>query len=342
MRTPARSAGCSIARLYSSAVIGPTSTWFAGRAAPRAPDRRRNARRSRHATRERRSRSSADRGAGLDDCAQEGVALVLVGAEREDLFELVDHEDEPFVRAGCPSRVAAQRPVPRPRAPCELARAASTRVRGRARVAGARRDASARDDPLVALRKHAHLQRRHETGADGGRLAAARKGRRRRAAAAPGEPRNQLGDEALATVEPLRVVDVEAGKSLVGRLCGLRRAACPARCRTATPARARAVGRRRCAARSPSTARRSLLPVAACEANTPRAVGCSACAQSLTCSCTRRGTAAARLEQPARERVDGGADVQRGDPADLVEPERLRPEHAVLAADPPHSREQLR
>ena len=51
--------------------------------------------------------------------------------------------------------------------------------------------------------------------------------------------------------------------------------------------------------------------------------------------------AAARLEQAARERVHCGTEIQRSDPADLIEAERLRPEHAFLARDPPSSRKQL-
>jgi hypothetical protein len=52
--------------------------------------------------------------------------------------------------------------------------------------------------------------------------------------------------------------------------------------------------------------------------------------------------AAARLEQTTRQHVDAGAEIQRCDPADFVEAERLRAKYALLTGDPPRSRAQLR
>ena len=75
--------------------------------------------------------------------------------------------------------------------------------------------AQQRDRPAVAARQHAGGQRRHQAGAQQRRLPAPggadERGERRARL-----PRDQLGDEALAAEEEVRVVDVERGEALEG------------------------------------------------------------------------------------------------------------------------------
>ena len=115
--------------------------------------------------------------------------LVLVTAGREQLLELVDHQQAPSLAA-----------EPLGRAPQHAQRL----------LAGAYQ----RLRPVVAAGQHAARQRRQQPGSDHGGLAAARRaddGEQRRA----DEPRDQLGDEPLAPEEVRGVVGVEGRQPLV-------------------------------------------------------------------------------------------------------------------------------
>ena len=106
----------------------------------------------------------------LDDRRQEGCALVLVRAEREHLFELVDHQHEPLVRSKHFAR-RTQRAVltlEEPADPLGQRRPQRTVELPQRMLAGPH----LHDDPLVAVREDSSLQRRDKARADRGRLAA--------------------------------------------------------------------------------------------------------------------------------------------------------------------------
>ena len=94
----------------------------------------------------------------LDDRGQEGCALVLVGAEREHLLELVDHQHEPLVRSKHFAR-RTQRAVlalEEPADPLGQRRPQRTVELPQRMLAGPH----LHDDPLLAVREDAGLQRR--------------------------------------------------------------------------------------------------------------------------------------------------------------------------------------
>jgi hypothetical protein len=276
-------------------------------------------------------------GRRLDDRRQERRALVLVGAEREHFLELIDHQHETLVRAEHAAR-RTQRAV--------LARKPFTDALGERRPQGTIElpqrvlaGAHLHDDPRLAVRENARLDRRNEPCADGRRLAAAGRPDDTEEGCAR-EPRDHLGDQALATIEPLGVAFAEAGEALVRRLLGLRRAAPRSgpeqprlladelqiddACREVALHGAQV-------ASSGGSLRRE-------HAQTFRRLGVRPLADLLVHPARY---AAARLQQAARQCVHRRSEIQRRDAADLVEAERLRTKRAFLARDAPDGREKL-
>jgi hypothetical protein len=123
-----------------------------------------------------------------DERVSEGRALGLVSAGGEQLFELVDGDHEPALRRRCRDRL-----LERPH--WLVARAHE------------------RDRPGIATGEHAVVERWQQTGLERRRLAAARRPDDAEQRCAR-EPRDHLGDEALAAEEDVGVLDLERGEAL--------------------------------------------------------------------------------------------------------------------------------
>ena len=125
--------------------------------------------------------------------------LHLVACRVEDLFELVDDEDEPAAGRHGRERLIERRAEPT----LEL----------RQRVLARPHDVLT---PAGRAGQHAARERGQQPGAEGRRLAAAGSAHEGEAGS-PDEPRDQLGDEPLPAEVVLGIVGVERGQALVGQ-----------------------------------------------------------------------------------------------------------------------------